>query len=99
MRLGSSVAVGVAAPIQPLAWELPRAEGVAIKRKKIKRVGLSATTFSRILVCPIWRRLERASNPEDTSSNAHRRQADKAEPRKPGRGYRDSESSYLIQGN
>ena len=39
MQLRSSVAVAVvwapdAAPIQPLAWELPHAAGAAVKRKK-----------------------------------------------------------------
>ena len=37
MRLGSGVAVAVAsvaAPIQPLAWELPYVAGAATKRKK-----------------------------------------------------------------
>ena len=36
MRLGSGIAVAqpAAAPVQPLAWELPHAVGVAIKRKK-----------------------------------------------------------------
>ena len=38
MQLGSAVAVAVAtaaAPIQPPAWELAYAAGVAIKRRKI----------------------------------------------------------------
>ena len=37
MRLGSGIAVAVAsvaAPILPLAWELPYARGVTVKRKK-----------------------------------------------------------------
>ena len=42
MQLESGVAVAVAvagkaAPIQPLAWELPYATGVAIKRKKERK--------------------------------------------------------------
>ena len=42
MWLGSGVAMAVAqasapAPIQPLAWELPYATGVALKRKKMMK--------------------------------------------------------------
>ena len=38
MRLGSVVAGwAVAAPIQPLAWELPHAVGVALKRQGKKK--------------------------------------------------------------
>ena len=37
MWLGSHVAMAAAAPIQPLAWELPYARGTALKRKKEKK--------------------------------------------------------------
>jgi len=40
MRLGFSVAVvyaDTAAPIRPLAWELPQATGAALKSKKKKK--------------------------------------------------------------
>ena len=45
MWLGSRMAVavavaGAAAPIQPLAWELPCAAGAALKRKKKKKENL-----------------------------------------------------------
>lgn len=48
MYLGSSVAMAVAqapgaAPIQPLAWDLPYATGVAIKRKEKKTVRLQVS--------------------------------------------------------
>ena len=50
IRLRSSVAVAMAAigwglisPIQPLAWELPYAQGAAVKKKKKKIIVAPAT--------------------------------------------------------
>ena len=40
--------LAAAAPIQPLAWELPYAEGVALKRKK--KAGCKHLPYSRILL-------------------------------------------------
>lgn len=45
-----------------------------------KKLGYQPTPphpLARILVCQRWGRLERACDPEDTSSNAHRRQTGK----------------------
>ena len=39
-----------AAPIRPLAWELPYAAGVALKRKKKRKIRLS---FSTVYLCEV----------------------------------------------
>ena len=55
MLLGSRIAVAVVvaatAPIQPLAWELPYATGVALKKKKRQKI--SQMTFEA-LVYELW---------------------------------------------
>ena len=50
MYLGSGVAMAVAqapgaAPIQPLAWDLPYATAVAIKRKEKKKKNSETSSF------------------------------------------------------
>ena len=49
MRLGSSVAVAAVAQIEPLAWELSYAMGVALKRQKYNLKNNKIKT-SRILL-------------------------------------------------
>ena len=55
-QLGSSTAVAVAAgeaPIQPLAWELPYAAGVALKSEKKKKKERKRKRKKKVYCCTL----------------------------------------------